>query len=121
MTRAALLALALFVGACDGSDPADSSAVRLRVENASAVDFSSVVLGLPSETVSYGAVGAGRASDYRDVGAAYRYSAATVEAGGETYQVVPFDYVGETPLAPGRYTYVLGLDGRALTLTLAED
>ena len=118
MRLVALLVLALPLGACDGAAP---DAVQLRVENASAVEFSSVVLGLPQETVSYGPVGAGRASAYREVRAAYRYSAATVEAGGETYQIVPFDYVGEAPLEPGRYTYVFDVDDRGLTLTLAED
>ena len=114
----ALPLFALALAACDSSDP---DPVLLRVENASALDFSSVVVGFPEADANYGAVAAGQASDYLEFETAYRYGAITAEAAGETYRLVPFDFVGEEPLAAGRYTYVLTVDGSNIELELETE
>lgn len=114
-----LLAVAPLAG-CDGAET-ETELVLLRVENASAVDFSSVTVAFPGAALSYGAVPSGGASAYREVETAYSYAAVGIQAAGETYTAVPYDYVGETPLAVGRYTYVLGLDGPRIVLELRAD
>jgi hypothetical protein len=115
-----VLAAALLVtlAACDNSE---ADAVSLRVRNGSGVDFSSVAVSLPGSSATYGAVAAGQASDYREFETAYRYAGVEVQAGGETYTHVPFDYAGEEPLAAGRYTYVLDVEGNTLRLELEQD
>ncbi|MEM1117878.1 MAG: hypothetical protein AAF845_09690 [Bacteroidota bacterium] len=108
----------LVISACD---TADSGPVFLRVENASALDFSSVAVGFTRDDANFGAVGAGQTSDYHAFETAYRYGGVTAEAGGETYEIIPVDFVGEDPLAAGLYTFVLTVEGSTLELTLEED
>lgn len=93
------------------------------MENAGAVPLEAVSIGFPQETEEYGAIGVGEASEYREVDTAYRYAAFQVEAGGESFVRTPIDYVGETPLRPGRYTFVLGVDQglTELTVELRQD
>ncbi|MEM1270521.1 MAG: hypothetical protein AAGI08_10785 [Bacteroidota bacterium] len=119
MNRLFLLVLFLFtVAGCDlfGSDP-----VRLRIENASSLDFDSVSVGFTSDDVEYGAIEAGQTSGYREFDTAYRYGGVTVEAAGQRYDIVPFDFVGERPLEAGEYTFVLTVVGPDLRLEFRED
>ena len=115
----ALLAfLSLSLAACDsfGSDT-----VRLRVENASALDFSAVVVGPPSQEVTFGAVSAGSASTYREVDRATEIDNIEVVAEGEQYLILPLhDGYGDL-LEPGRYTYILDIEESRLTIRLERD
>ena len=109
MTLGRALALSLLaVAPLAGCDGAETELVLLRVENASAVDFSSVTVAFPGAALSYGAVPAGGASAYREVETAYSYGAVGIQAGGETYTAVPYDYV-------------LGLDGPRILLEMRTD
>ena len=110
LSRRAFVALALVAliggGAC--SDPAGPTGnVLIRVVNASPFAFDEVVVGFPSQNESYGALPVGGATPYRPVTAAYRYAYVRVRSGGKPVVQQPIDYVGETPLAPGRYSYVI--------------
>jgi len=93
-------------------------ATRLRIENASDVDFTSVRVSFPEAEASFGAIASDRRSEYQRVGEAYRYGFVKVEAEGETYRIQPIDYVGEEPLEPGRYTYQLDIVESELVLDL---
>jgi len=46
-------------------------------------------------------------SEYRQVALAYGYAYVSAMVDGEKRVLQPIDYVGEEPLAPGDYTYVL--------------
>lgn len=96
--------------------------VRIRIHNTGVVDFESVVVDFPTETEDYGPVAAGDVTGYRSVDKAYRYARIEVVVAGRTLVLQPIDYVGETPLEPGRYTYRLEADGPEgpLHLLLAE-
>jgi hypothetical protein len=108
--------------ACGGNDlAAPGGVVEVRVRNAAATSMRSVAVGFPYEggEVVYGDLAPGEASEYRAVRKAYRYAAVRVVVDGDTLGIIPIDYVGETPLSPGRYTYRLGLyEGTSLTLDL---
>lgn len=97
--------------------------VEVRVRNASTADFSSVVIGFPDQTEAYGAVAAQSATEYREVGRAYRYAAVQVALNGTSLVLIPVDYVGEEELDGGSYTYELNLtdDMGSLTLRLVVD
>lgn len=117
------LALALlFAAAAVSCDPTGPTQVEVRVENASGQLMADVVIGFPESDVDYGDVGPGAVTGYREVGLAYRYAAVRTVVAGDTLGLIPVDYVGETPLDPGHYTYRLGLfEGRNLTLELVRD
>ena len=96
--------------------------IRIRIRNASRVDFTDVYAVFPTGTkVHYGPVAAGGTSKYESVLEAYSYTALTVKAGGRTYVYQPVDYVGESVLPNGQYSYALNLVGSRIDLTLEHD
>lgn len=112
-----LLALALACETIVSTVP-----VEVRVENASGQLMEDVLVGFPDEEVDYGDVGPGEATGYRTVGRAYRYAYVRTEVSGDTMALQPIDYVGESLLSGGRYTYRLDLfEGRSLTLELVRE
>lgn len=116
----ALTAVAL--AGCPGDDLSGPGiGVEVRVRNGSQRTMEDVVVAFPypGGDMDYGTLVPGEVSDYRMVERAYRYAGIRVVVGGDTLGLVPVDYVGETPLSPGRYTYRLGLfEGRSLMLEL---
>lgn len=86
--------------------------VRIRVSNVGTVSLRKVVVIFPgragdSQREQYGDLAPGQSSDYRAVGLAYSYAYVEALAGGVPVKLQPIDYVGETPLEPGNYTYTL--------------
>lgn len=96
--------------------PDPSKTLMFRVRNDTKVDFARVQAGFPDKTtIDFGSVETGQNSDYRQVGGIYGYSYLRIRlADGRELDFQPMEYVSETPLAPGRYTYVLGIDGKGL-------
>jgi hypothetical protein len=124
--------LGLIAGGCGSGQPAptdggaDTGAqggVEIRIANRSDRDFDRVDATFDPEKVEYGAVAKGATSEYRTVKQAYRYALVEVTAGGQTSRFHPIDYVGETPLEPGRYTYALTIEpsDNTITIDLVED
>ena len=122
MPRSLAVLLLVLLASCS-SVLSHGTPVEIRVANASAVSFDRVVVGFPRQKVDYGALAALSQSSYRTVEEAYPYAYVEVHRAGEKLVLQPIDYVGETLLKSGRYTYVLDLDasGRELTLTLRRE
>ena len=85
----------------------------IRVRNDTTADFARVEAVFPDGTkVEYGPVGAGRSSGYGKVGDAIRYTFVRVRlADGRELTTPIFDDYVESRLEPGRYTYVLRIEG----------
>jgi hypothetical protein len=118
------LALAAAVGCAPGGplEPEDRGPVEIRIANESQFGFDRVEVGFPTGSVSYGALAPGESSEYRSVSRAYRYAYIEIEVDGEEFVRQPIDYVGETPLAAGKYTYRLDLAATGeFTLTFRQD
>jgi hypothetical protein len=95
--------------------------VRVRVRNASATDFESVRVTLPEDGEhDLGRVPAAGRSAFVAATRAYRYAGFRVRVEGRDLLLQPIDYVGERPLAPGDYDYVLDVDDGRLTIDLAR-
>lgn len=84
----------------------EQAEVRVRVYNDSDVDFDSVEVGW-AETQQIGAVPARGYSDYFTFEYAYHYGYVVVLVDGKEYSFRPIDYVGESYLAAGDYTFAL--------------
>ncbi len=95
--------------------------INIRVYNASNIDFAQVTIRFPDHVETYGPLMQGTHSEYRPTPMAYRYAHIEISAGDANYTLQPIDYVGETPLAPGRYTYRLSVMQGRLALELSVD
>ena len=120
-TRRTVLGLFLAVMSCD-SPFLPTGDVQVRVANESSLAFGDVEVTFPEDHVDYGAVGSRGVSEYRRVTKAYGYALIVVQVGGEELRIQPIDYVGESLLPPGRYTYALNvtIEGH-LTLDLRTE
>jgi len=121
--RSALLVVACALGGCDtlGID----GSVEVRVENGSSLDFDHVSFWAANQEVSQTALASGQSTPYVEAEGAYRFTTVEVSVDGDTVRLQVIDYVGETPLASGRYTYLIGLEGppgsRTMTQVLRTD
>lgn len=120
-----LLAVTLLILGCSGDDtPSDK--VKIRLRNISNYNFANVVVGTPGGTVNYGDIPSKNTTGYESFNTAYRYAFIELQVDGKTYTIQPIDYVGETPLENGSYTYEINANdseeryGR-LILRLRED
>lgn len=95
--------------------------IQIRIKNSSVIDFDSVRVMFPDRDEEYfGPISKGAMSDFKRTARAYRYAEVHVNAGGRELTLIPYDYVGERELPPGRYTYVLGIQGHRLTIDLEK-
>lgn len=102
------------------------SNANIRLSNVSQFDFDNVIVNTWDENVDFGNINSGQKSDYKFFKVAYRYAFVEVDIDGETYTIQPIDYVGETPLTSGNYTYQIDAnDSREqygkLSLVLIEE
>jgi hypothetical protein len=120
LMRSLALLATLCGAAC--SDPASSSGeLWIRIGNESRAPFTKVEVIFPEDHIDYGQIIAGGASAYHRVAVAYAYARIDVQVGGTSLRIQPIDYVGESVLNPGRYTYALNVVNGALTLELKHD
>ncbi|MEF2278124.1 hypothetical protein V3W47_07410 [Deinococcus sp. YIM 134068] len=97
--------LLLLVGCAPRSGGPETPVITLR--NDSPVTLRHIVVRFPGKTVRYGDLRPGESSAAQPVPQAYRYAWMEAESRGGKSAYLPFDYVGEAPLQPGFYIYVL--------------
>ena len=93
--------------------------VYIRIENASKYDFSNIVVSRKA----YGDLKKGQFSGYQRFKRAYSYALVLLTIEDRKYRIQPADFVGETPLSAGPYTYILTLDEKTdyLIMNLRPD
>jgi len=92
-------------------------ATEIRVRNDSTIDFKNVVVG----GKKYGDIKRGAVTDYQTWEKAYRYSLVTLLADSKPLKIQPEDYVGESQLGNGHFTYVLTIQDGRLDIRAQED
>lgn len=121
-TRAVIAPVFVLVTAACDSPFAPDGDVEIRITNASSFPFERVDAVFPDDEVSFGAINPQGSSAYRRVSTAYRYAYIEVQIDGEELRIQPIDYVGEDPLDPGKYSYVLNVTVEGhLTLEFRKD
>ena len=97
----------------------------IRIENDSDWTYLDLRVNPYDEEMNYGDLGPGEVSDYKPFEIAYRYAQIQVRIDDAEYVLQPIDYVGETPLKNGKYTYIIGISDLnnpyGLTLEFSED
>ncbi|MDZ7691644.1 MAG: hypothetical protein U5K69_11055 [Balneolaceae bacterium] len=123
-----VLAFLLLFGGC--SIFSSEEPVLIRVQNSSSLEMEDVTVRFPEQEVMYGDIDSGEYSSYTDISKAYRYAYFETIAGDKKVVLQPIDYVGESYLEEGKYTYVLNIHEEsyqqddypfALTLSLQRD
>ena len=114
--------LLLAVGCSSGDD----AEVYIRLENVSAHNYENIIVRISNNPLDYGNLGTGEVSEYQMVTKAYRYAYVELEINGKMYILQPIDYVGESTLSSGYYTYQIDAeDGDweygQLSISLVED
>ena len=101
-----LIPFLLLISGCSilsGDD--EASEVNIRLSNVSPYTYQDIRVSTTGDEVSYGDLGSGEFTDYKSFEKAYRYGFVELQINGSTYTIQPIDYVGETPLENGYYTY----------------
>ncbi|MBU2906139.1 MULTISPECIES: hypothetical protein [Arenibacter] len=107
MKRLALLFLiaTVFIGCSDRDDNLEG--VNIRIKNESNVTFDTVQVG--SDEMIHENIGPEEYSSYLEYETAYSYAYINIMVGEENFVSQPIDFVGETPLENGFYTYGLSI------------
>lgn len=85
----------------------DTGSVEIRVRNISSYDFNEVFVDTNGGQHDYCTVKSGATSGYKRFESAYRYAFIELKIDGAVFTIQPIDYVGESLLDKGKYTYVL--------------
>ena len=100
------LLLAVVSGCSSSSSSTGLDETRVRIRNASSVAYQDVIVG----DKSYGDIRPFTLTAYQTWEEAYRYTFVSLTAEGKRLVIQPRDLVGEPPLGPGEFTYVLTLE-----------
>ena len=97
---------AIFLISCTDRDD-EVEAVNIRVRNLSTWTFDRLQVGEPDKV--HEMVAPDAFTEYLEYEEAYRYAYLEILSGAETFVLQPIDFVGETPLPIGLYTYELDI------------
>jgi len=97
--------LILITGCSILSGDDEATEVFIRLSNVSSYTYQDIRVSTTGGEVSYGDLESGEFTDYKSFEKAYRYGFVELLINGSTYTLLPIDYVGETPLENGYYTY----------------
>ncbi len=108
---------------CSSDDDNNTSELNIRLSNVSQYDFQNIVVNTTTGNTNFENISSQQMTNYKTFETAYRYAFVELEIEGETYTLQPIDYVGETPLENGNYTYQIDANDsqeqyEKLTLTL---
>ncbi len=102
-----ILLLAMLVMGC--SDEREEW-LLIRLSNISSYNFENINVNTSyTGNTFFGNLDSGKSTVYKQFDIAYRYAFIELEIVGEIYGFQPDDYVGETPLTRGKYTYQIDL------------
>ena len=95
------------LSACKKDAVKTDTAIELRVLNKTTATIYNCIVnpGSLSGSYNFGQVAVDSVSNYKTFDRGYSYSYVSPTLNNNTCALQPFDYVGETPLVSGKYTY----------------
>ena len=109
------------LASCSNDDNNDVSQLNIRLSNISQFDFQNIVVNTTTGNTNFENISSLQTTNYKTFKTAYRYAFVELQIDGETYTLQPVEYVDETPLENGNYTYQIDVNNSNLSLTLVED
>lgn len=123
-----LLILIVLIGmqGCEkaATKPDETGDLLIRIQNATPVKMEHVYVNTSGGEGDYGTITKRSKSHYISYESAYRYTFVRFVNGKDTVRVQPIDYVGETKLRKGKYTYKITMTDKSSTyagIELIED
>ncbi len=102
-----LLFIIYILSACSSYE---TGSLQIRIGNKSPFNFTNIKVNTSGNTVNFDDLKSGIYSEYKIFDLAYKYAFIQLEINSETYTLQPIDFVGETPLENGNYTYEIDID-----------
>ncbi len=87
--------------------------VNIRLSNISDVVFENATFN----NINFGNINSSEKTEYRTFERSYGYGSVTITINGNDYGWIPIDFVGETLLESGNYTFEYSFDSSTGTLT----
>jgi hypothetical protein len=104
---------------CNDQDD-ELNGIQIRVKNISSINFDTIQVG--GDEMVHTNIPPDDYSGYLIYESAYKYAYINIKSAEETYILQPIDFVGETVLPLGFYTYEIGLDAEGnVTLNFVID
>ena len=91
---------------------------RIRVRNASSFELTAVTFQPGSERVEYARIAPNATTDYTSVKNAYSYGYFDALVAGARRTIQPIDYVGESYVGEGKFTYQITVDAQTKNLSM---
>ena len=104
--RVALLGITVATAAC-GNPFGSDGPTRIRLRNASSFELTGVTFSPGSEQIKFDRIAPNATTEYTSVDHAYSYGYFDALVGGERRTLQPIDYVGESYIGEGNFTYVI--------------
>jgi len=101
-----------------------TSSVQIRIQNASSYKFENIIVNTFNKDTNFENLSSNQKSVFKSFDLAYGYAFVQLQISGKTYTYQPIDYVGETPLVNGNYTYKITVNSnpyQELSLELIKD
>ena len=106
--------LLLFSCSDDDTNDTPEQNVRIRLSNISTVDFKNATF----DFVNFGDLNRAEKTGYKKLeNDVYQYGSVSIEINDQNYGWQPIDFVGQTPLEDGDYTFEYNFDVETQTLT----
>ena len=99
---------AVVLAGCD--NPFSSDPTKIRLRNASSFELTAVTFQPGNPKLQFDRISAGETTPYATVSGAYSYGYLDVLVGGAHRVIQPTDYVGESTIGEGRFTYVITVE-----------
>ena len=121
MKKFLILAISVFLSNISCNDQDDElNGIQIRVKNVSSISFDTIQVG--GDEMVHTNILSDDYSGYLIYEIAYRYAYINIKSVEEIYILQPIDFVGETVLPLGFYTYEIGLDAEGnVTLNFVID
>jgi hypothetical protein len=120
-----IISMAVLIS-CSKDGEKNPSQVKIRLSNISQYDYQNIVVNTSTGNINFENLNSGQKTAYKVFEKAYRYAFVELEIDGKTYTLQPVDYVGETALDDGNYTYQIDANDpqeqfASLSLELIKD
>ena len=103
-----LILLTIIFYNCSSTE--ESTDLQIRISNVSEFNFENIIVNASGEKVNFGNLNSNSKSEFKTFDLAYRYAFMEFEINGKTFTLQPTDYVGETPLENGKYSYEVNIN-----------